>query len=270
MLSPATLLNLLTPTGGVRVQTGLSYGPGARQTLDLYLPKDDAGAPLIVFVYGGSWQRGDKKTYKFAASALARRGLMVAVPDYALYPEARFPTFLEDVAAAVAWARANAATSADGPRRLVLMGHSAGAHIAAMLAFDSRWLLRHGLDPRRDISGFVGLAGAYDFLPIVDPVIKVIFQHPEPASTQPISYVEGGEAPVFLGIAPADTVVRPGNSERLAARLRGKGSPVELKSYPRTDHLSLIGSLSPWLGFLAPVTDDVEAFVKALPPAPRR
>lgn len=270
--NPSVILNFLTPMSGVTLQAGLRYGDGPRHSLDLYLPEKPAGAPIVVFFYGGSWQRGSKETYKFAAVALARRGHIVVVPDYTVYPDAKFPAFLEDAGRAVAWtaawARQNQPGRGTAPSRLVIMGHSAGAHIAAMLAFDGRWLAPYGLDPRRDVAGLVGLAGPYDFLPIKDPIIKVIFAHPNMETTQPITFAKGREPPVFLGFAPSDTVVRPGNSERLAARLRGNGTPVILQAYPRTDHLSLIGSFSPLLRFLGPVANDVAGFVAQLPPAP--
>jgi acetyl esterase/lipase len=269
--SPATVLNALAPLWGVRRETGLRYGDHPRQLLDLYVPKAAAGAPIAVFIYGGSWQSGSRETYQFVAAALARRGIIVAVPDYTVYPEAKFPRFLEDAAAAAAWtadwARRNAGPHGTRADRLVLMGHSAGAHIAAMLAFDGRWLAPHGLDPRRDLAGFVGLAGPYDFLPIKDPIIKLIFAHPEPEATQPISFVTGGEVPTFLGVAPSDTVVRPGNSERLGKRLEANGARVTLQVYPWTNHLSLIGSFSPLLRPLAGVADDVAGFMHRLPPA---
>lgn len=272
-ISPAGVLNLLAPLGGVTREADVRYGVHPRQRLDLYLPKDPANAPMAVFMYGGSWQRGAKETYLFAAAALARHGIIVVVPDYTLYPEAGYPRFLEDAAAATAWAvgwaRQYAGKRSTEAGRLVLMGHSAGAHIAAMIAYDARWLAPHGLDPRRDVAGFVGLAGPYDFLPIKDPVIQKIFAHPELEATQPIAHVRGGEPPTFLGVAPSDTVVRPGNSERLAKRLDAHGSRVVLQSYPRTNHLSLIGSLSPLLRLLGPVAKDVADFMHRLPPTPR-
>lgn len=269
VLSPVTVLNLLAPTSGVTREVNVRYGAGPRQQLDLYRPRNAKTAPIAVFMYGGSWQRGEKESYAFLANALARRGIVVAVPDYTLYPEAGFPRFLEDTAAAVAWASAwakrESADAGAAPRQLVLMGHSAGAHIAAMLAYDARWLAPHGLDPRRDIAGFVGLAGPYDFLPIKDPLIQRVFQHPELETTQPITFVKGGEAPTFLGVSPSDTVVRPGNSERLARRLESGGARVVLQAYPRTNHLTLVGSFSPLLSFLAPVAADVAHFIHGLP-----
>lgn len=269
MTDPAFLLNLLAPRAGIRSEAAIAYGPGAQRRLDVYAPGDAKGASVVVFFYGGSWQRGSRETFRFVAAALARRGIVAIVPDYTLYPQGRFPSFLEDGAAAVAWAKANAARYGGDAGRLFIMGHSAGAHIAAMLALDARWLGTKGLDPRRDIAGLIGLAGPYDFLPIEDPVIQVIFAGDNPEQTQPITFVSGGEAPVYLGIAPQDVTVRPGNSERLAAKLGAKGASVTLTRYPRTNHLTLIGAMSPVLGFLAPVADDVAGFVRATAPSRR-
>lgn len=269
MIDPALLLNLLAPRSGIVVQKSVPYAAGGRRTLDIYSPADATNAPVVVFFYGGSWQRGQKETFRFVAATLASRGVVAAVPDYTLYPDGKFPTFLEDGAAAVAWAKANAARFGGDARRVVLMGHSAGAHIAAMLALDARWLGSHGLDPRKDVAGLVGLAGPYDFLPIKDPVIKVIFASDEPEKTQPITFVAGGEAPTFLGFAPDDVTVRPGNSERLAAKLKAHGASVALTSYPRTNHVSILGAISPLLSFLAPVTADVSAFIASTAPSAR-
>lgn len=269
MIDPALPLNLLAPRSGIVVQKSVPYGTGDRRTLDIYSPQDAANAPVVVFFYGGSWQRGQKETFRFVAATLASRGVVAAVPDYTLYPDGKFPTFLEDGAAAVAWAKANAARFGGDARRIVLMGHSAGAHIAAMLALDGRWLGSQGLDPRKDVAGLVGLAGPYDFLPIKDPIIKVIFASDEPEKTQPITFVAGGEAPAFLGFAPDDVTVRPGNSERLAAKLKAHGASVALASYPRTNHVTILGAISPLLSFLAPVTADVSAFIASTAPSTR-
>ncbi|MDX2203135.1 MAG: alpha/beta hydrolase [Hyphomicrobiaceae bacterium] len=269
MLDPAFVLNLLAPRSGIRAEASVAYGPGERHRLDVYAPAKAQEAPVVVFFYGGSWQRGAKETFRFVAASLARRGLIAVIPDYTLYPQGRFPRFLEDGAAAVAWTKANAARYGGDARRIFIMGHSAGAHIAAMLALDGRWLARSGLDPRQHVAGLVGLAGPYDFLPIEDPIVQVIFESDAPELTQPITFVSGGEPPVYLGVAPQDTTVRPGNSERLAARLKASGARVELARYPRTGHVSLIGAMSPLLTFLAPVADDVAGFVHSAGTSPR-
>lgn len=281
ILEPAAVLNAVAPVRGLRIETGIAYGDGGRRVLDLYAPASpDAQAPVVIFFYGGSWQRGSRSSYKFLAADLAARGFIVVVPDYTVFPDGKFPDFLQDGAQVVAWVTQDRSRPyRSGPDRsrpdrswiggstgpLVLMGHSAGAHIAAMLAFDTRWLGAVGLDPRRDIGALVGLAGPYDFLPIQDPTIRIIFASDAPQQTQPLTHVAGGEAPVFLGIAPSDTTVRPGNSQRLASRLESVGTPVVLRAYPHTNHLTIVGAFSPLLRWLAPVADDVERFLRTTP-----
>ncbi len=260
-LSPITLLNKFAP-GDFTVTSGVQYAPGSRGGLDVYAPRQAQGAPVVVFFYGGSWQEGDKALYRFAGAALAARGVVAVIPDYRVYPQVKFPGFLQDGAAAVAWARAHAADYGADPARLILMGHSAGAYIAAMLALDPEWLAPHGLCPRRDIAGLIGLAGPYDFLPLTDPVLKTIFGPPSGlARTQPVNFVTQGAPPAFLAAGLDDKTVDPGNSARLANRLRLAGDAVEVKFYPGIDHRKLVGALSPLLGFLAPVLPDCLAFI---------
>lgn len=268
VLSPVTVLNGLA-LGPYRAVDNIPYAPGPRQELDVYVPDHARNAPVVVFYYGGSWQEGDKSIYRFVGAALASRGVVTVIPDYRVYPQTRFPGFLQDSAAAFAWARRHAAAYGGDPGRIFVMGHSAGAYNAAMLALDPEWLAAYGLSPRHDIAGVIGLAGPYDFLPLTDPALRSIFGPPgQFARTQPINYVAPGAPPAFLAAGTADTTVDPGNSRRLAARLAKAGDPVELKLYPGLNHRRLVGALSPLLRGFAPVLADCLAFI-AHPPAPR-
>jgi acetyl esterase/lipase len=141
------------------------------------------------------------------------------------------------------------------------MGHSAGAYIAAMLAIDDRWLNAVDLAPRRDIAGLIGLAGPYDFLPIKYKTVQEIFGGATPVATQPITYVSGDEPPAFLATAANDDTVNPGNSARLARRLKAAGDDVQLVRYPGGGHLGIIGAYSGSLRFVAPVVKDVDNFI---------
>lgn len=265
-LSPATILNHFTP-GGFSVASGLRYEPGPRGELDVYRPRDARNAPIVVFFYGGSWQEGSRRFYRFVGAALAARGVVAVIPDYRVYPQTRFPGFLRDGAAAVAWARNHAADYGADPSRLFLMGHSAGAYIAAMLALDPEWLAPFGLRPERDVAGLIGLAGPYDFLPLTDPVLQTIFGPAAGlARTQPINFVTPGAPPAFLAAGLQDHTVDPGNTARLAAKLRQAGDAAEVKFYPGIDHRKLAGALSPLLGFLAPVLPDCLAFIRQTRP----
>ena len=261
--SPATLLNSLAARGGLEITTSVSYGQGPRRTLDVYRPSNSAGAPVIVFFYGGSWQGGSKDSYAFAATALAQLGYVVVVPDYRVYPEVRYPDFIEDGAKAVKWAKANATRFGGDPNTLFVSGHSAGAYIAAMLAIDARWLAKVGMS-RRDIAGFVGVAGPYAFLPLKDDTLKVIFGGANRPETQPVSYVSGGEPPALLLTGDGDTTVEPGNAARLAARLRAVGSNVTVITYPGVGHVTILGAFAPALRSLAPVVRDIDAFVSGI------
>ena len=262
--SPDAALNLIAATRGVVIARSIPYATGARRTLDIYRPQDAKTAPVIVFFYGGSWQSGNKSIYKFVGSALARRGYVVVVPDYRVYPEVIYPAFLEDGALAVRWTKDNATRFGADPNMLFVMGHSAGAYMAAMLALDSRWLGRAGLSPRRDIAGLVGISGPYDFLPLHDYTLKTIFGGAHDTTTQPITHVEAGAPPALLLTGAKDHTVDPGNAARLAARLRAVGDRATVLTYPWVGHLGIIGAFAAPLRFLAPTLKDTDAFVSGV------
>jgi acetyl esterase/lipase len=259
--SPASVLDFFVSRAGVEMTRSIPYGNGARRTLDVYRPVGISGAPVVVFFYGGSWQSGSKAIYRFVGAALARRGYLTIVPDYRLYPEVRYPEFLDDAALAVRWARDNAARLGGDPDKLFVMGHSAGGYIAAMLALDRRWLGKVGLDPDRDLAGLIGVAGPYDFLPLRDETLKVIFGGSTMPETQPITHVARGAPPALLLTGASDGMVDPGNATRLAARLHAAGDDATVVTYPRVGHLTIIAAFAGPLRFLAPALHDVDGFI---------
>lgn len=248
--------------GGVRrLAHDARYGAGPRRTLDVYAPADArARLPVIMFIYGGSWRHGDKDDYSFAAAALASRGFVVAIPDYRLVPEVRFPGFLEDCASALGWIQDNGAALGCDIARIVLAGHSAGAYNAVMLALDRTYLDAAGVPPNA-IRGAVGLAGPYDFLPFdVDATRNAFGQAPEPSTTQPIHYARADGPPLLLLWGEADDVVGPRNIEGLERAVRTAGGAVETKTYPGVDHVEIMLALSRPFRGRAPVLEDVTAF----------
>lgn len=263
--SSTGVLNALEPKGGVEARRDLAYAPGPRHTLDVYRPRRaDGHAPVVVFIYGGGWDSGSKAMYGFVGDALARHGYVAVIPDYRLYPQVVWPAFLQDNALAVRWARDHAAELGGDPSRLVLMGHSAGAYDAVMLAVDGRWLQAVGLDPRRDVRAVVGLAGPYDFLPLDTDKLKTIFGPPaQRPDTQPINHVDGHAPPLLLAHDVGDTVVRPLNTDHMAAKVRAAGGTVEERYYKGLSHPLMIGAIAAPLRFLAPVLRDVTTFIDA-------
>jgi acetyl esterase/lipase len=264
--SGTDVLNAAAPRNTFELTRGIAYGRDPRQKLDVYMPTrapdaaDTHGRPVVVFFYGGSWQNGTRSDYLFVGEALASRGFVAVLPDYRTWPATGFPGFVDDAASAVRWARDHAAAFGGDPHRLFLMGHSAGAHIAVLLATDRRYLAAQQMSTH-DLRGVIGLAGPYDFLPLQDPTLKAIFPRALRAASQPINFVRGGEPPMFLAAGRRDTMVDPDNTDRLAARLRAAGDTVEVKHYPRITHALLIGAFAAPLRLLAPVLDDCAHFI---------
>jgi acetyl esterase/lipase len=267
--SPVRTLNALTPANTYVASDGIAYGPEPRQKLDVYQPKETEelrkpaqGWPVVVFFYGGEWNYGERADYKFVGEALASRGMLALVADYRLYPEVRYPDFLSDSGKAVAWAYRGAARFDGDIHRLYVMGHSAGGYNAAMIALDARWLQAEGLSPAI-LAGWIGLAGPYDFLPMTDKKAQPVFFHPNyPPGTQPIDYVSKASPRAFLAAAPEDSLVNPErNTRQMAAKLQAAGVPVTLKIYDNLSHRTLIGVFARPLAWLAPVANDVAAFV---------
>ena len=259
-------LNNIAPgdAGAARVAKDVPFGDDPRQRLDVYAPAGGAAnSPVLVFFYGGSWASGYRQGYAFAAKAFASRGYTVVVPDYRLVPDVHFPAFVEDGAAAVAWTLANVAKHGGDPARLSLMGHSAGAYIAMMLALDTQWLNAADVDPGR-VRSVVGLAGHYDFHPFTYGATRAAFgKAPDGRLTQPINFVRADAPPIFLAYGADDRLVLPRNSVALADTLKKAGAPVTLKAYPDLGHVGIVTALSKPFRSRAPVLEDTLAFLKA-------
>jgi acetyl esterase/lipase len=245
----------------IKLARSFAYADGARQTLDVCHPVGAVSAPVVIFFYGGAWRSGNKRLYRYAAKALARRGYVAVVPDYRIYPQVRYPLFLEDGALVVRWAKDNVKRFGGDPDKIFLSGHSAGAHIAAMLAIDARWLRTVGLRPGRDVAGLIGLAGPYDFLPLRDDILKVIFGGENRPETQPISHVCSGAPPALLLSGSDDRVVEAGNTSRFAARLRAAGNIATARIYSRVGHGLIVAALAPVLRLLVPIWRDIDGFI---------
>ena len=264
--SPLRWINAAVASDTHTERRDQAYGSDARQRVDVYIPASPAtGAPIAVFFYGGSWSSGDRADYRFVGEALASRGIVTVVADYRLSPGVRYPVFLQDCAQAVRWAIEHAASFGASRERLFLVGHSAGAYNAAMLALDPRWLAGAGIAPRQ-IAGWVGLAGPYDFLPIGNPDVRVAFEWPgTPADSQPLFHAHAGHAMprrALLLAAKNDTLVSPQrNTLAMAQALQQQGTQVDVELFDRVGHATLIGAMARPLRGLAPVLDCVSGFL---------
>ena len=263
--APLQVANMLIPTDAFLLFEDLAYGELPRQKLDVYRPRGvRQPAPTIVFFYGGRWQRGSKELYRLLGATLARQGWTVVIPDYRLYPAVEFPTFVEDGAQAVRWVRENIREFGGDPEQIILMGHSAGAHIAALLALDERYLRGVDMQPSV-IRGMIGLAGPYDFLPFTDADVRALMGPPEQwPETQPIHFVDGTAPPMLLLHGLEDETVRPRNSSALAARVREEGGCARAVFFPERSHIDILIALAatPLLDLQRGVLAAVREFVQ--------
>lgn len=218
---------------------------------------------MLIFFHGGSWRDGEREGYGFLGRAFASRGFVTVIADYRKSPKVRFPTFVEDTAAAIAWVNANIATHDGDADRIFVMGHSAGAHIAMMTALDPQWLAAQNLTPDV-IKGVIGLAGPYDFLPLTSDSSKIALgQWPDLTETQPITYARADAPPLLLLTGDKDTVVKPRNSKALSEKIQALGGQQQLKIYPDVGHADIIMAVARPFRQKAAVVADVVNFINA-------
>ncbi|MGP1715865.1 MAG: alpha/beta hydrolase [Methylophilus sp.] len=261
--SPVNILNAVISDKSYHLNNGVAYGDLPRQTLDIYTPKNhlsvkeappdktennvpiaSKGLPVVVFFYGGSWDSGNRGSYKFVGEALTSQGFIAVIPDYRVYPEVLFPGFMEDPAKAAKWVKLHAAEFGGDPERVFLAGHSAGAHIAAMLVLDPEFLAKQDSKPQ-DFAGMIGLAGPYDFLPLKSDRLKIIFgPEDQRVKSQPINFVTGNNPPMLLMVGTKDNTVWPRNTYRLAAKIKATGGPVEVAEFAGYSHIDMAAKLA--------------------------
>jgi acetyl esterase/lipase len=242
-----------------------TYGALPAQRVEIVTPDLPAPQPLpvVIFFHGGAWNSGSPGDYHFVGRTFARAGYAVVLAGYRLTPDGAYPHMLEDGAKAAAWTRANIARFGGDPERVFLMGHSAGAHTAAMLSLERQWLGREGL-PDGFVKGMVGLSGPYDFLPFTTDSARAAFgKVADPAVTQPVRFARGDAAPMLLLTGSADTTVKPRNTAALAAAIRAAGGSAEAVTVDGADHSDTVMKLAAPFSRDRRVLDPVLAFLAA-------
>lgn len=255
--------NVPAAFGDYRRIADVPYGGLQQQKLDLYVPNGIVPRAAVVFWHGGRWEFGDKSDYRFVGAALAGLGCVGVVANYRHYPTVRMAGFMEDAARAALFAADHARTYGLDADRLVLMGHSAGAHMAALLALDTRHLAAAGRVPR--VAGLIGLSGPYDFLPLQEDDVRDMFGPPERyGESQPIQFARADAPPALLVHGLADDTVWPKNTRNLASALRAHGVAVQLRLYANNKHADTVAALSRPGRSRAPTLADVQAFLDTI------
>ena len=264
-----SLYSKIVADPGVSLEAGVAYGPHARHVLDVYRPQssrdaEDQDGPIAIFIYGGGWRSGNRSTYGFVGAALASRGITTVIPDYRLHPEVKFPAFVEDAARAYVWTSTTLASGAGKRRPIFLIGHSAGAHIAALLALDPRYLAAAQVGSHKP-AGLIGLAGPYAFDPTTYPSTKEIFA---PAlgsqDARPVAFTGPASPPALLMHGLKDEAVQLSNMRELAAALQASGTPVRKLELADIGHIGLVLAISRPLRWRAPVLSEIEAFIRSV------
>jgi len=254
------ILNFVLPAGHYARET-LQFGSDTRLTMDVYKPKATTNKPVIIFVYGGAWKMGEKSEYKFVAHALVGLGHPVIIPNYRLYPNVTFPAFVDDIANAIAYAQAH-------PQQIgvnldeqgyVLMGHSSGAHTAALLATRQSFLTDRGV--LQAPLALIGLSGPYD-LPLEDPEVTPVFDGATPNIVNPLLNVTNQTPRTLLLHGAEDVRVLPKHSKMFAAALEQHSVPLSLRIYSGVDHVKIIASVAAPLRFLNKSYDDIATFLE--------
>jgi acetyl esterase/lipase len=255
--------NAPTAFGSFARHTDLPYGDGPRQRLDVYSPRQGVNRPVVIFWYGGSWTMGRKANYRFVGAALAQRGFVAVVPDYRLYPAVTFPQFCEDGAHALAWVEAHAQEFGGDPQRIVLMGHSAGAHMAAFIAFNHAFDEKAGAETQ-SIVGLVALSGPYALVPDT-AVLHGTFPAPySNADWQPVRFVDARSPPTLLLHGLDDKEVNPKHALALNDALLANHVRVVMKLYPRRRHADTLAPFALLARRRSPAYEDSIAFIESV------
>lgn len=257
-------LNALSPKDKAsrRVAENVAYGPDPRHRLDIYAPTDFPEAlPVVHFIYGGGWHSGTRADYEFAGRAFAAAGFVTIVSDYRLVPDVHFPAFIEDGARAQGWIATQIGVFGGDPDRQFLIGHSAGAYNAMMLALDGE---RFGAPaPGGWLKGVIGLSGPYDFYPFdVKEAIDAFSRAADPERTQPVNLVSLKAPPALLAHGTADRICGLYNTQNLAKAMRREGVAVTEIHYRNVRHAMTLLSLFPALRWRLPVYRDAVGFMR--------
>jgi acetyl esterase/lipase len=251
------------------IDRDVAFHPGMAPRLDVYALAEGDGHPVLIFVHGGSWKDYDKNIFAPVAQKLLPEGMVVVIPDYTVHPDATYEQMAREVAAAIAWTLENAAHYGGDPQRVVVAGHSAGAHLIGLAVMDLRYLeaLGHSSD---DICGWIGLSGVYDIQVEYDywlekgttpqVILEVMGGQQNFEQASPLSYVRAGLPPLLIIHGDEDETVPVGISTAFQAALQAAGASSKLIVYPGAGHSDyLFAALS---GDRAPIVDDIVQFAQ--------
>lgn len=265
------VLNAVTQKN-FKVVYDLAYGDDIRQKLDIYSPLDASPEqhpqnqlrPVILFVHGGTWQRGDKNQYLFVGESFTRAGYVVAVMNYRLAPQHVYPDYVQDVALALKYLTQYVQAHGGDPQQLVLLGHSAGAFNVVAAVNDARFLDAVHV-PVSLVKAVVGIAGPYSFAIKEHPdSIPAFAENANPDEVMADRRMRPDAPPHLLMIASQDDLVEHGNTLRLAKALRAQKVPIQIHMITGTNHISIMACVASRLAWYKPTRKVVLKYLQSV------
>jgi acetyl esterase/lipase len=246
----------VNPRSGVRWYRDVPYVQGdaahpVKHRLDLYLPNEENwldGRPLLIWIHGGGWTIGDKdqafNVYGRYCRLLAERGIAAANVSYRLSPEVTHPAHVQDIAAATAYLIGRADQFGIDPRHVFASGHSAGGHLAALLATDDTWCDAAGAG-RHAVVGAIPSSGVFDLVPLFGaamPFGRAAFHGENAHAASPVNQVDAGDPPMCFIVEEYGRFMHE-QTDRMIDALARAGVRAERHVVPNSHHVSMLPDL---------------------------
>ena len=236
----------------VAIETDIAYrsdkdADPVKHKLDLYTPKGVKDFPVLMFVHGGSWKSGKKDLYGALGKTFASNGIGAVVINYRLSTKSgtvRHPDHINDVAAAFAWVHGNIAKYGGRNDRIFISGHSAGGHLASLLATDEQYLKHHKLAVA-NIRGVIALSGVYEIMPVMTAFTEAFGKDADVCkAASPIFQIHGKTPPFLIGYADKDFLGIDKMSESFCRKLKDNKGEATLVEIKERNHITIVVQLS--------------------------
>lgn len=228
-----------------------------KQKLDVYFPSEGNNLPVVLFFHGGAWQKGDKKQYSYLGKTLAKNGIVAVIANYRLSPDVKHPSHAYDCASAFAWTYNNIKEYRGDPGKIFLMGHSAGAHLASLIALDPEYLDNVKMSPD-NVYGVIAISGVYllggrketekrekTSLLTKKLIIPAFGSDPEVLKdASPIFYARGDTPPILLLYGEKENVAIKLQAKIFAGKIKKEEAPVQIEAVPGKNHFSIISGFA--------------------------
>lgn len=257
---PQQIVLAQSPSNGIKIYSNIRYNPVDGQPdstggiqpnahlLDIYQPEGCFSCPVVVYIHGGTWIQGDKGPFNERVEAFTSQQYIYVSINYRLSPGYEFPAHAQDVASAFYWIKKHIQNYGGDPEQIFLLGHSAGGHLAALIALQERYLDPFDLKPS-DITGIIGLDSAAYHLPSLfyaEPENQLFFEMAfgnnllDWAKASPVNYVRPGlNLPPFLFLVAGGRGVSETVNQDFYQKLINQGYQAKIVQFPEKDHVSI-------------------------------